>query len=124
MNDVFVPEWGLPRVDHIKKLGLYLATHGSPIYLKFSLLQILQQTRLPNYVSVYENGAEVSFKPLIEDVLLEMKMTGINVAYHHYRSKMQHPSFHFAALTQLLAMDPTSLWSQSLTTTIFSIVTT
>jgi hypothetical protein len=105
-NNIFTTEYGLPRVDHTHKLGVYLATHGSATFLKLSLLQIRQQTRWPDYVSIFENGNAVSLKPLVEDVLAEMQENGIRVRYEHRPLQMKHPFFHLTALSNLLEMSP------------------
>jgi hypothetical protein len=95
-----------------KNLGVYLATHGSPTFLRLSLLQMYTQTRLPDYISIFENGNVVSFKPLVLDVLNMFEELEIPVIFRHHDGKLEHPKFHHAALKELVFVDAVDLFTK------------
>jgi hypothetical protein len=84
------------------KLGVYVASYNQPVFLRHSLLQIAQQTRLPDVLAIHENANRKSYRPLVEDVLETIRSKGVKVLYQHTGHQMDMPTFFCLPLANLV----------------------
>ena len=85
------------------KLGLYLATHNNPMFLRLALLQLEAQTLKPDVLAIHENGHPFQTADLINgDVLRRLASKGTQVLYDHTDAGLSHPYFHYLPLKRLV----------------------
>lgn len=76
------------------KIGVYLATHNNPMFLRFTMLQIINQTCLPHVVSIHENGDPRSYLWAIRDLLDTPEVRSMTVLHDHSPYKEPKPLWH------------------------------
>jgi hypothetical protein len=86
----------------MSKLGVYIASHNQPVFLRHSLLQVLNQTRLPDVLAVHENVHPKSYRWVVEDVIDALGVAGVKVIYQHTPDAMPMPTFFRPPLQALL----------------------
>lgn len=84
------------------KIGVYLASHNNPLFLRMALLQLEAQTIKPDVLAIHENGHPNQTVDLINmDVLKRLRKT-TQVLYDHTDAGLSHPYFHYLPLKRLV----------------------
>lgn len=87
----------------MSRIGVILATHNNPMFLRLALLQLLMQTHTPAVVAIHENGhTEKSGLRINEDVIERLGKKGTVVLYDHNPPGLSHPFFHYLPLKRLV----------------------
>lgn len=85
------------------KLGVYIASHNNPMFLRHALLQLEAQSVLPATVAIHENGhPESSYHNVIADVLIRLHNKDVQIMHDHTPAGLSHPYFHYLPLKRLL----------------------
>lgn len=86
------------------RLGLYVASHNNPLFLRNTLLQLEAQTLLPNVVSIHENcHAEASIgKRMCQEVVRRLQNQGVKFIDAHSPDNLGHPFNHYLPLKRLV----------------------
>jgi hypothetical protein len=84
-------------------LGVYIATHGNPVYLRHTIAQLLLQEVSPSIVAIHENGysAEGSYRWVIRDYEEMFFQRNIDLVYDYTPVRLTHPAFHLKPLMRL-----------------------
>lgn len=65
-------------------VGVYVAAGPNPIFLRMFLLQLVRQTRLPQFVAIYENGWEKPALPWVgKDIIPQLESKGTKIIHNH-----------------------------------------
>jgi hypothetical protein len=84
------------------KLGVYIATHNNPMFLRLALLQLEAQTVRPDMLAIHENGHPFQTADLISrDVLRRLSQT-TQIMFDHTEAGLAHPYFHYLPLKRLV----------------------
>jgi len=84
-------------------LGVYVAAGPNPIFLRMFLLQLERQTRLPNVLSIYENGHKVSAMGWAgKDILEKLQSRGVRILHTHDAQQTNEVNWYFRALERLV----------------------
>jgi hypothetical protein len=66
------------------KVGVYTAAGPNPIFMRMLMLQLARQTRLPDYISIYENGNKTSgFHWVCKEIIEQLESKGVKV-FHRF----------------------------------------
>jgi len=83
-------------------IGVFLASHNNPMFLRLALLQLEAQTVLPTVLAIHDNGHNDRALPLVGDVYRRLLSKGVTVLYDHNPPGMCHPFFHYLPLKRLV----------------------
>lgn len=85
------------------RVGVYLATHNNPMFLRLALLQLEAQSYLPSVLAIHENGHPEQNGDIINrDILNRLMNKGVSVIYDHTPAGLSHPYFHYLPLKRLV----------------------
>lgn len=86
------------------RLGLYVASHNNPVFLRNTILQLEAQTRLPDVVSIHENShAEASIgKRMCQEPMRRLEGQGVKFVVAHSPDNLGHPFNHYVPLKRLV----------------------
>jgi hypothetical protein len=85
------------------KIGLYLASHNHPLFLRLALLQLEAQTVLPCALAIHENGHHKAAADIVcLDVLARLRAKKVRIIHDHTPAVLTHPFFHYLALKRLV----------------------
>ena len=95
-----------------RKLGVYLASHNNPLFLRLALLQLEAQTLMPDVLAIHENGHPFQTVDLISrDVLRRISKT-TQILYDHTDAGLSHPYFHYLPLKKLVESGRCDLYTK------------
>ncbi len=88
----------------IGQIGLVLATHNSPVFLRNTLLQIEAQTLLPTVVAIHENNQAESFLKYwpCAEVMDRLKARGVQFLTDLSPVGLSRPFFQYLPLKRLV----------------------
>lgn len=87
------------------KLGVYVASYQQPVFLRHCLLQLLNQKRLPDVISIHENANSRSYLWAVEDIIGELVNKGVDVIHKHSPNRFDAPLYFCPALQGLIDAD-------------------
>jgi hypothetical protein len=83
-------------------VGVYCAAGPNPVFLRLFMLQLARQTQLPNFLSIYENGAPQSaFSWACGDIAKDLERRGVKVLHQHSSAKEAEIRWYFNPLQTL-----------------------
>jgi len=82
----------------MKKLGVYVANHNNPMFLRMCLLQIANQTRKPDVLAIHMNNQPNSSTWAVRDIIPKLRERGTVVIGKLSPGPIQHPDFHLPPL--------------------------
>jgi hypothetical protein len=85
------------------KIGAFISTHNSPLFLRFCFLQILQQTVLPHHIVIFENNHSPSYAWVLDDLMPLATERNITVQFIHTELGSVSCDWYSVPLKQLLA---------------------
>lgn len=96
------------------RLGLYIASHNNPVFLRNALLQLEAQTMLPNAVAVHENGHEEAArtKRMCDEVIARLHSKGVDFRFDHSPVSLGHPFHHYLPLKRLVEELPCDYYTK------------
>lgn len=84
------------------KLGVYIATHNQPYFLRSCLLQLERQDRQPSVIAIHENGHTNPYLNWSCDDILPRLSHRSEILFAHSPVKLPAPFFHYLPLKQLV----------------------
>lgn len=84
------------------KLGVYIATHNNPMFLRLALLQLEAQTHKPDVLAIHENGHPFQTADLINRDVLRRIAKHTQIIFDHNEAGLSHPYFHYLPLKRLV----------------------
>lgn len=92
-------------------VGVYVAAGPNPIFLRMFLLQLARQTRLPEFLAIYENGYKDSaFSWVSKDIIPKLEARGMKVIHKHAAPVATSAERYMEALRLLLYETETDIF--------------
>lgn len=86
----------------MNKLGVYIATHNNPYFLRSCLLQLERQDRQPSVIAIHENGHMDPYLNWSCDDILPRLRHRSEIIFDHTAGALTAPFFHYLPLKRLL----------------------
>jgi hypothetical protein len=85
------------------RLGVYVAAGPNPIFLRMLMLQIARQTKLPEYIAIYENGNKnPAFHWACKETKEQLESKGVRILYKHEEGPANRVKRYLEPLRMLL----------------------
>jgi len=83
------------------KVGVYIATHNNPLFLRLCLSQVAIQSRLPDMVAIHENTHPQSYMWAVDDIAESLKSKAVIILHDITHETIKHPLYHRKPLQRL-----------------------
>lgn len=93
------------------KVGVYVAAGPNPIFMRMLMLQLERQTKLPEFISIFENGFKTpAFQWVCKDIIQRLEQKNVKVLHNHDPEKSWEVNWYFQALKMLLYNSETEVF--------------
>lgn len=88
------------------RLGVYIAAGPNPIFMRMLMMQIARQTKLPDYIAVYENGNKTSgFHWACKEIIEQLESKGIKILHKHNSNSANYVKRYAEPLRMILSTE-------------------
>jgi hypothetical protein len=92
-------------------VGVYVAAGPNPIFLRMLMLQVARQTKLPEYIAIYENGNKTpAFHWACKEIREQLESKGVKVLYRHDPEPCNRVKRYFEPLRMLVYETETDIF--------------